>query len=159
MRLARKHEHDRPVLGRNELLEPAQVGEKQRRAFVRREAAAKTYDQHVRVFAVDEPQKPVRVRFAEPVTLILHGQSLAQHAQHLTLDPLTRLPVELVRNVENAIHQRAVHQPLAPVVPQMLVEQRGPGVAQERADMHAVRHVTNRVFRRRYVRPHALAQP
>ena len=71
VRLAGEDEHDRPLRLADELLEPAEVRDQQRRALVGREAPREADREHVRVVGIDELEQALHVRFAQAVALIL----------------------------------------------------------------------------------------
>jgi hypothetical protein len=100
----------------------------------------------------------VDVRLAQAVALILLGEPLAQHPQHVALDLLVRRPEQRVGDCLDPSDQRAVRHAIAPIGTQMLVEQLRPSVTEERCDVDSVRHEADGIFGRRHVGPNGRAQ-
>ena len=148
MGLAGKDEHHRTLVAVDDLLQPAEIVQQQRRALVGGEAAPEADGEHIRPFRVQVLQQPVDVGLGQLVARVLPAQPVAQADEHRRLDLLADVPEAAVGNVVDLPRQVPVHQLVAPGRAEVLLQQVRPLRLHEGGDVDAIGDEANRILAR-----------
>ena len=88
---------------------------------------------------------------------MLCADTLAYHVQHLGLERLAHTPEQVVGNILDVFPEFHVIHARAPFNPEMAFQHFDPFGSQKGRSMHAIRHVSHRVFLMLDLRPHVSA--
>jgi len=153
MCLAGENEQDRVLFVAEDLAQPVEILEQQRRAFVRGKAAREADGEHVRIDRIGAVQQAVEVGLGTAVAEMLARYAVAHQVQHLRLQRLAYAPEQVVGHVVDALPERLIVGVVRPVEAKKLVELVRPFRRQKSGHVHAVGDVGKRIFLGLQLRP------
>ena len=122
MRSTGKDQQHRTLRIANDLAQPFEVVEDERRALVRGEPAPEADRQHVRRTRVAILQQAIEVRLAAAVAEMLIADALADRVEHPCLQVLMDRPEHVLWNVVDVVECMIAIQPMAPIRAEETIE-------------------------------------
>ncbi len=159
MRLAGEQEHDGTLRIADDLAQPVEIVEQQRRALVLREAPPEADRQHVGVVGIGPLEQPVEVRFAAVVAEMLDPHAMADEMEQLRLQLLPHAPEQVVGDRIETLAQARAEVARRRGELHVAVEEQPHLRREERRRVHAVRDPRHRVLLARDLRPQVLQHP
>ncbi len=140
----------------DDAVQPFEVLEQQARALVRREAAAEADREDVGILRIRVAQHAIEMRLAAAIAQVLVPDASAHHVEHPALEIAVHGPEQVVGNAVDLRERAAVGEMLGPARTDEALEQVGPLGRHERAVVHRVRDVIDRILGSRHLRPQRL---
>ncbi len=159
MRLAGEQQHYGPIGILEQPGETRAIAQQQRRALVGGKPARKADGEDVGLGGVEKTGDVPQLRHARALARVFAAHAIAHRFEHPRLHRLAGGPEVLIGGLVQPFPERGVVQTLAPLGPELAVEELRPELVQESGQVHAIGHEANGVLLGADLGPAVGAQP